>query len=166
MIDQIADIINNHTYIVDEWLINRLDEEFNKGSYSSRENIDALALELTAKKLGKMQTLERCKNERYQWRHDWAYHDHLIDLKRKPAKWPNICLNDVPKMVESYNLNQLTHIVGYTQNIETDYEIGQILEFEFSGMLPLREAITLSERKGDTWRILNTNHLQREELTV
>ena len=48
MIEEIAEIINNHTYVVDEWLLNRLDEEAKKPAYSSRENVDALALELTA----------------------------------------------------------------------------------------------------------------------
>ncbi len=167
MIEEIADIINNHTYVVDEWLLNRLDEEAKKSAYEVRENVDALALEFTAQRVGKMEVGEIITNpktgkkENYQWRHDWKYDDNtFIDLKRKPTKWPNICLNDIPKMVESYEFNQLTHIVGYTQNIEHDYKIGQVLEFEFKGILPFREAVKLSERKGDTWRILNVNHLQ------
>ena len=75
-------------------------------------------------------------------------------------------LNDVPKMIQSYNINQLTHIVGYTQNIENYYKIGQVLEFEFKGILPLREAVDLSERKGDTWRVLNVDYLQNTKLKV
>ena len=173
MIEEIAEIINNHTYVVDEWLLNRLDEEAKKPAYSSRENVDALALELTARRAGKMKVGEIATNpetgkrEKYQWRHDWKYDENtFIDLKRKPAQWPNICLNDVPKMIQSYNINQLTHIVGYTQNIENYYKIGQVLEFEFKGILPLREAVNLSERKGDTWRVLNVNHLQNTKLKV
>ena len=173
MIEEIAEIINNHTYLVDEWLLNRLDEEAKKPAYSSRENVDALALELTARRLGKMKVGEIITNpetgekEKYQWRHDWKYDENtFIDLKRKPAQWPNICLSDIPRMIQSYNYNQLTHIVGYTQNIENYYKIGQVLEFEFKGILPFREAIDLSERKGDTWRVLNVNHLQNTKLKV
>jgi hypothetical protein len=69
-------------------------------------------------------------------------------------------------MIQSYERKQLTHIVGYTQNIENYYKIGQVLEFEFKGILPLREAVNLSERKGDTWRVLNVNHLQNTKLKV
>jgi len=173
MIEEIAEIINNHTYVVDEWLLNRLDEEAEKPAYSSRENVDALALELTAQRVGKMKVGEIITNpetgekEKYQWRHDWKYDENtFIDLKRKPAQWPNICLSDIPRMIQSYNYNQLTHIVGYTQNIENYYKIGQVLEFEFKGILPFREAVDLSERKGDTWRVLNVDYLQNIKLKV
>ena len=173
MIEEIAKIINSHTYVVDQWLLDTLNEEFAKKSYSSRENIDALAFEKTAIRCGKIQVGEIAINpntgeeEDYQWRHDWKYDENtFIDLKRKPMKWPNICLNNIPKMIKSYERNQLTHIVAYTQNIENDYKIGQVLEFEFKGILPVKEAIKLSERKGDTWRILNVNYLQNIELKV
>jgi hypothetical protein len=173
MIEAIAEIINNHTYTVDQWLLDTLDEEAKKPAYSSRENVDALALEFTARRVGKMKVDKIATNpetgeeENYQWRHDWKYDKNtFIDLKRKPTKWPNICLNDIPKMIQSYERKQLTHIVGYTQNIEHDYKIGQVLEFEFKGILPLREAVNLSERKGDTWRVLNVNHLQNTKLKV
>ncbi len=173
LIKNIADTINNHTYVVDEWLLNRLDEEAKKPAYKVRENVDALALEFTAQRAGKMKVDKIATNpetgeeEDYQWRHDWMYDENtFIDLKRKPIKWPNICLNDIPKMIESYERKQLTHIVGYTQNIEHDYKIGQILEFEFKGILPFREAVNLSERKGDTWRVLNVDYLQNTKLKV
>lgn len=173
MIEEIAEIINNHTYVVDEWLLNRLDEEAKKPAYSDRKNVDALALEFTAQRVGKMEVgeiitnPETGKKEKYQWRHDWKYDDNtFIDLKRKPSHRQNICLNDIPKMIQSYECNQLTHIVGYTQNIEHDYKIGQVLEFECKGILPLREAVNLSERKGDTWRLLNISHLQNIKLKV
>ena len=54
MIEAIAEIINNHTYTVDQWLLDTLDEEAKKPAYSSRENVDALALEFTARRVGKM----------------------------------------------------------------------------------------------------------------
>jgi hypothetical protein len=162
MIEKIADIINNHTYVVDEWLIDRLNQEFNKGNYSNRKNVDALALELTAKRIGTMTTLDKLENESYQWRHDWAYSDDiLIDLKRRPSKYSNICLTGVLKMVESYNMNQLTHIVAFSQNIENNYEIGQVLKFKFEGMLPLKDAIKTAIRTNGDYRLLNINHLQQ-----
>ena len=52
LIKKIADTINNHTYTVDEWLLNALDEEAKKPAYSSRKNVDALALEFTAIRSG------------------------------------------------------------------------------------------------------------------
>ena len=161
MINEIANIINNHSYIVDEWLIDRLDQEFNKGSYSNRLNIDALALEITAKRVGLMQTLDEVDGEAYQWRHDWAFSkDVLIDLKRKPDKYDNICLTGIFKMVDSYHKNQLTHIVAFSQNIETNYKIGQKLTFKFEGMLPLKEAIKTAVKTSGDYSLLNVKYLQ------
>ena len=161
LIKKIADTINNHTYTVDEWLLNALDEEAKKPAYSSRENVDALALEMTAKHVGSMQTLPKLDNEGYQWRHDWAYTDEvLIDLKRKPNKYSNISLTGIFKMVESYNFNQLTHIAAFSQNIESDYKIGDKLTFKFEGMLPLKDAIKTAVRTSGDYRLLNVNCLQ------
>lgn len=161
LIEKIADTINNHTYVVDEWLLNALDEEAKKPAYSSRKNVNALALEFTAKHVGSMQTLDKLDNEGYQWRHDWAFTDEvLIDLKRKPNKYSNVSLTGILKMVESYNCNQLTHIVAFSQNIEEDYEIGQKLTFKFEGMLPLKDAIRTSARTSSDYRLLNVNCLQ------
>jgi len=161
MINKIANIINNHTYIVDQWLIDRLDQEFNKGSYSDRLNVDALALEITAKRVGLMQTLAKVDGEEYQWRHDWAFSkDVLIDLKRKPNKYDNICLTKIFKMIESYHKNQLTHTVAFSQNIETNYKIGQKLTFKFEGMLPLKEAIKTAVKTAGGYSLLNVKYLQ------
>ena len=167
MIEEIAEIINTHSYVVDEWLLNRLDEEFAKGSYSNRENVDALALELTAKREGKMKVGEIATNpktgekEDYQWRHDWKYDENiLIDLKRKPMVHPNVCLTGVSKMIESYSIKELTHIVAFSQNIENNYKIGQKLYFKFEGMLPLKQAIKESTSM-DTFKLLNVDNLQK-----
>ena len=161
LIKKIADTINNHTYVVDEWLLNALDEEAKKPAYSSRKNVDALALEMTAKHVGSMQTLDKLDNEGYQWRHDWAFTDEvLIDLKRKPNKYSNVSLTGILKMVESYDCNQLTHIVAFSQNIEEDYKIGQKLTFKFEGMLPLKDAIKTAARTSSDYRLLNVNCLQ------
>jgi hypothetical protein len=172
MIEEIAEIINNHTYVVDEWLLNRLDEEFAKGSYSNRENINALALELTAKREGKIKTGDIATNpktgkkETYQWRHDWKYDENIfIDLKRKPMARSNICLTGVSKMIESYNMKELTHIVAFSQNIENNYKIGQKLYFKFEGILPLKQAINESTSM-DTFKLLNVNNLQKLKLGV
>jgi len=161
MIEKIAEIINNHTYVVDEWLLNRLDEEAKKPAYKNPKNVDALALEITAKHIGLMKTLDKVENEAYQWRHDWAFTDEvLIDLKRKPSQYSNVSLTGILKMVDSYNRNQLTHIVAFSQNIEHDYKIGQELTFKFEGMLPLKEAIKTAFKTSKGYSLLNVNHLQ------
>lgn len=172
MIEEIAKIINNHTYVVDEWLLNRLDEEAKKPAYKVRKNVDALALELTAQRVGKMEVGEIVTNpetgekEKYQWRHDWKYDKNIfIDLKRKPMARSNICLTGVIKMIESYNMKQLTHIVAFSQNIENNYKIGQKLYFKFEGMLPLKQAIKESTPM-DGYKLLNINNLQNIELKV
>lgn len=173
MIEEIAEIINNHTYVVDEWLLNRLDEEAKKPAYKNPKNVDALALEFTAQRVGKMEVGEIVTNpetgeeENYQWRHDWAFtNEVLIDLKRKPSKYFNISLTGISKMVSSYNLNQLTHIVAFSQNIEHDYKIGQELTFKFEGMLPLKEAVKASFKTSKGYSLLNVNHLQNTKLKV
>ena len=167
LIKKIADTINNHTYTVDEWLLNALDEEAKKPAYSSRKNVDALALEFTAIRVGKMKVdkiavnPETGEEEGYQWRHDWKYDKNtFIDLKRKPNKYSNLSLTKIFKMVESYDRKQLTHIVGFSQNIEHDYKIGDKLTFKFEGMLPLKDAIKRSARGKGDYRLLNVNCLQ------
>lgn len=162
----IKEIINSHTYTVDHWLLYRLEEEFNKGTYSKRENVDALALELTLKKEGKIDTLDKLPNESYQWRHDWAYTDEiLIDLKRRPNWSSNYSLSGIHKMLDSYNKGQLTHIVGFSQNIETNYKIGDVLNFTFEGILPVKEAIQKSKNKGP-FNLLAKYCLHEEEFVV
>jgi len=165
----ITDTINTHAYTVDQWLLDELEKHWSYGSYSKRENVDALALELTLKHQGKITTLPKVESEKYQWRHDWAYTPEiLIDLKRKPNKYRNISLpppgkyGNGCKMIESYNMGQLTHIVGFSQNIETDYKIGDVLKFKFLGILPLKEAIHFSTNK-IVCRLLSPDHLQNEE---
>ena len=85
IMEDVENIINNHTYVVDQWLLDTLDEEFEKSAYKNRKNVDALALEKTAIRAGKMKVGEIVNNEGYQWRHDWKYNENtFIDLKRKP----------------------------------------------------------------------------------
>lgn len=160
----IADTINNHEYVVDQWLIDALKAEWNKGTYSSEENVDALALEFTLKREGKIVTLDKLPNEKYQWRHDWAYTQYcLIDLKRRPSWSNNLCLSGTEKMKDSFNKNQLTHIVGFSQNIENNYKIGDILKFTYEGILPLRDAINNSQRTKKDYRLLSKNSLHLHE---
>ena len=161
MIEDIKHIIDTHTYVVDRWLLNELDEEAKKPAYSNRANVDALAFEKTAERVGKLKKAPKVNGERYQWRHDWMYDENtFIDLKRKPNNRFNVCLSNIDKMIKSYEMNQLTHIVAYSQNIEHDYKEGQKLYFKFEGMLPLREAIKRSTIK-ESYRLLNTSILRK-----
>ena len=41
----LSKLINNHTYVVDSWLLNELKKEYDRGSYSEYKNVEALALE-------------------------------------------------------------------------------------------------------------------------
>jgi len=160
----IKEIINTHTYTVDRWLLDELDREDAEGTYSSRKNVDALALEKTLKKCGKLKTLEKVPTEQYQWRHDWAYTDHiLIDLKRRPKQYNNYSISNIHKMKESKELNQLTHLVGYSQNIENDYKIGDVLTFKFEGILEIEEAISKVRTNDKGYMFLSKNCLLSEE---
>ena len=161
MIEDIRRIIDTHTYVVDRWLLDKLDEEAKKPAYSSRANVDALAFEFTAERAGKIKKGPIVDGEKYQWRHDWMYDENtFIDLKRKPNNRPNVCLSNIDKMIKSYEMNQLTHIVAFSQNIEHDYKEGQKLYFKFEGVLPLREAIKRSAIR-ESYRLLNTNILRK-----
>ena len=104
---------------------------------------------------------EIVNNEGYQWRHDWKYNENtFIDLKRKPLKYTNISLGTMKRMIESYNMKELTHIVAYSQNIEHDYKIGDKLTFEFLGMLPFRKAYDWRHVKNDGLSYLSVFNLQ------
>lgn len=138
----IRNIINNHTAIVDEGMLNFFKQEYAKGTYSSYENCQALALEYSLRQVGLLETLPKVPREKYQWRHDWAYTpDVLIDLKRRPAKYTNTTLGDPMKALESYSMKQLTHYVMYTTNKERDLALGDKLMFRFEDMIDVREAL-------------------------
>ncbi len=62
-IHELIDRINTHRYIVDEWLLNELEQEYKKGSFSNRNNVEALALEFTLYKAGGFKRPAT-------WRHD------------------------------------------------------------------------------------------------
>ena len=165
MLSKIAEIINTHTYTVDSWLLDALEIEYEKGTYSTRKNIDALALEMTLKKVGKIKTLDKLPNERYQWRHDWAFNqDFLIDLKRRPKWSDKYCISGFKNLSESASLNQLTHIVGFTQNIENDYKVGDELTFEFQGAIPISKLLTI--KYSGQYAMLSQKHLQKEKCVV
>jgi hypothetical protein len=152
----IAETINSHTAVVDQWLLDRLDAEYKKGSYSKRKNVDALALELTMLKAGKIRVLDKVEGESYQWRHDWALNlEYLIDLKRRPQWSHKVTLSDIGKFINSFEIGQLTHFVAYNQNIEHDYKIGDLLTFKFDGMIDVRNGIKLANRRGE-YRLLTT----------
>ena len=171
----IAGIINRHTVHVDSRIIKMLDREFDKKTYSNRENVDALLLELTLKSGSKIKTLDKVPGEDYQWRHDWAEDwtsfspetpIYLIDLKRRPAKYPNIVLSGTDKMIKSYNMGQLTHIVAFSQSKETNYQLGDLITFKFEGILPVKEAIKMATQKTSEYSLLHKSCLQTEECVV
>lgn len=153
-IHELIDRINNHRYIVDEWLLNALEEEYRKGSYSNRNNVEALALEFTLYKAGGFKRPAT-------WRYDLQLSESLfIDLKRRPKWSNNISLSNKGRLEESYNMGQLTHIVSFTQNIETDYKLGDVLTFKADGYLPIMEALRVSQTKMRSYKLLDKNRLQ------
>ena len=145
--------INNHRYVVDEWLLNALEGEYQKGSYSNRDNVEALALELTLYK--------ECGFSRPStWRYDVKLSESLfIDLKRRPKWSNNISLSGKGHLEESHRLGQLTHIVSYTQNIESNYKIGDLLTFDADGYLPVMEALNFA-RDMQSYKLLDKKCLQ------
>jgi len=91
---------------------------------------------------------------------------YLIDLKRRPAKYNNYVLSGTDKMIKSYNMNQLTHIVGFVQNIEHDYKLGDVLKFKYEGLLPIKQAVKQSNRKTSSYSLLSKSCLQTSEISV
>lgn len=167
VISTIGSIINNHTYTVDDEMLKYFDDEFAKGTYSSRENIEGLALEWSLRKVGILTTLPKVKGEEYQWRHDWAFsHNILIDLKRRPAHSQNTCISHWQKAVSSYNIGQLTHYVIYTTNIERNLKLNDVLTFEFEDMMTVKEAYKLSFAPCEEFRLIPKRDLQYEAIGV
>ena len=152
-VSELIDRINNHRYIVDEWLLKALEQEYRKGSYSNKTNVEALALEFTLYKAGGFSTPST-------WRHDLQLSEStFIDLKRRPKWSENISLSNKGRLEESHRMGQLTHIVSYTQNIETDYKVGDVLTFDADGYLPVMDALTVA-RDMQSYKLLNKKCLQ------
>ena len=163
---EVQEIINTHTAVVDQELLDELDAEFNKinpqtgkRSYSSREHVDALALEFTLKRAGKIKTLPAVEGEKYAWRHDWAFSEEplvLIDLKRRPQYSPNVSIGNFEQKRKSYDMLQLTHFVGFSTNIEliTEKNLGDVLTFEFDMMIGVKEAFKCSFAPKPDYRLL------------
>jgi len=152
-VSELIDRINNHRYIVDEWLLNALEQEYRKGSYSNKTNVEALALEFTLYKAGGF-------SKPSTWRHDLQLSEStFVDLKRRPKWSENISLSNKGRLEESNRLGQLTHIVSYTQNIETDYKLGDVLTFEADGYLPVMNALSVA-RDMQSYKLLNKKCLQ------
>lgn len=159
-IPELIDTINNHTYVVDQWLLDALKDEYNKGSYSDYKNVEALALEFTLYKTNK------CKRP-HIWRYDIPLeHEIYIDLKRRPRWSNNVSLSDKGNLEESIKMGLLTHFISYTQNIETDYQIGQTLKFKVDGFIDAAEALNEARIVTKTYKLLNKNYLQNTENVV
>ena len=152
-VSELIDRINNHRYIVDEWLLNALEQEYRKGSYSNKTNVEALALEFTLYKAGGF-------SKPSTWRHDLQLSEStFVDLKRRPKWSENISLSNKGRLKESHRIGQLTHIMSYTQNIETDYKLGDVLTFEADGYLPVLDALSVA-RDMQSYKLLNKKCLQ------
>ena len=158
----IKDKINNHTYVVDQKLIDHLDAEFNKGTYSNRTNVDAIAMEETMKWKGIAKQDKPVPGEAYSWRHDdmieeFSPNIYYIDYKRKPHHSKNVSLTNQKQMCESYDMDQLTHIVAFKTNIDeiTPDKIGKTLTFKFLGIWTVKEAWNESTEPAKTYRLLN-----------
>ena len=83
----------------------------------------------------------------------------FIDLKRRPKWSNNISLSGKGHLEESHRLGQLTHIVSYTQNIESNYKIGDLLTFDADGYLPVMEALNFA-RDMQSYKLLDKKCLQ------
>ncbi len=152
-VSELIDRINNHRYIVDEWLLNALEQEYQKGSYSNRDNVEALALEFTLYRAGGF-------SRPSTWRYDVRLSESLfIDLKRRPKWSNNISLSGKGHLEESHRLGQLTHIVSYTQNIESNYKVGDLLTFDADGYLPVMDALNVA-RDMQSYKLLDKKCLQ------
>jgi len=146
---ELAKIINEIKITVTPDHHDLLKREYQKNTYSSSKNVDALLLELHMKNFMGFTTLDTVSNESYQWRHDIMYKNLLIDLKRRPKWSQNISLSKLFKLKESFNMGQLTHIVCYSQNKEHNYSIGDRITFKFEGWLPVMDAINESIPKSN-----------------
>ena len=156
----VADRINHHRYIVDQKLLDVLQQAFDEApAIQYRENADALALEKTLQMTGKIKVMDKLPNETYQWRHDWWEEfngiDYLIDLKRKPMAYKNASISGKEKMLQSYNMGQLTHLVAFETNIEriTEETIGKTLLFRFLKMSTVKEAWKESFEPDNSYRL-------------
>ena len=156
----VADRINNHTYIVDQNLLDVLQQSYDEApAIQKRENADALALEKTLQMTGKIKVGDKLPNEKYQWRHDWWEEfdgeDYFIDLKRKPQAYKNASISGKEKMTESYNLGQLTHLVAFETNIEriTKETIGRTLRFRFLKIATVKAAWKESYEPENSYRL-------------
>lgn len=179
-IHNIANTINTFTLKIQQDIIDMLDNEYDYAKnrtdksegYNSRENVNALILEKSLLAQGKIKVLPKLKTENIQWRHDWAYSENnpriLIDLKRYPADSSTQSISISPeKIIQSYEMKpaQVTHIVAYQQNIETDYKnnIGKTLKFKFLGWLPIKEAIKYSFKvSGKPFNLLKISNLNKQ----
>jgi hypothetical protein len=88
--------------------------EYNKGSYSSRYNCDALLFEYHLKKTGRVQPEEN-------WRHDFIINDMKVDVK-EVNKYFNIGseqksgIDKLKQFNESIQMGELTHFMYYRSN--------------------------------------------------
>lgn len=151
--NEVERIINTHTAVVTQQLLDEIDTEFEKinpqtgqRSYSTKEHVMACALEFTLRHQGKMKIPVAVKGEKYAWRHDWPFSEEplvLIDLKRTPDYSANISISSIEQKEQSYNMRQLTHFVAFGTNIEiiTEKNLGDMLTFEFHMMLGVKASL-------------------------
>jgi hypothetical protein len=138
----IDEIINNHTCVVTQDMLDFFNKKYNDGksNYSSLLNTQAEALEWSLEQVGLAKRLPPVPGEKYAFRHDWAYSLQLIiDLKRRQKKYKNITISNFKQKEHSFEIGQLTHFKAYTQNIDDrlltigdklTFEAGLILSFE------------------------------------
>jgi hypothetical protein len=140
----IDEIINNHTCVVTQDMLDFFNKKFNNGNsaYSSLLNTQAEALEWSLEQVGLAKRLPPVEGEKYAFRHDWAYSlQLLIDLKRRQKKYKNITISNLIQKEQSFKMGQLTHFKAYTQNIDDRLlTIGDKLSFEAGLILPFEVA--------------------------
>ena len=158
----LSKLINNHTCVVDSWLLNELKREYNQGSYSKYENVEALALEKSLLKEHK-NIIEKPTS----YRHDLPFKNInvYIDLKRRPKIHSNISLSKVKDKEYSIQIGQLTHFVSYTQNKEHNYKIGDILTFKMDWYINASKGLELAQSRNN-FKLLPKNclHLSKTML--
>ena len=149
-------------YIVDDWFIKALDDEYRYGNYSNRKNVDALALEFILYK-----TLGYKKPK--SWRYDLKLSNSIfLDFKRRPKISNNASLSTKGNLEASAKMGCLTHIAMFTQNIEHDYKIGDILTFNVDGYIKIQDAFeqafTMTGLK--SFKLLSKNSLHSAETVI
>lgn len=136
MAHKIIHIINTHTWTVDQQTIDHFNKKFAKGGYSTLLNCQAELLEYSLERRGLLNPTETYRNDGI-----FPFWPEMKpDFKRKPGYSENLSISKWEDKETSYNMNDLTHFIGFSQNIVSLLEIGQKHTFRMVTFIPFTEA--------------------------